>query len=255
MTDARDWFLPVADDTGLRVFAFPHAGAGCAQLAPFGRAAAAQGMSVWAANLPGRQARLDEPARTRFEDLAEELVDEITGRLDQPYVLLGYCGGALLAYGLARMLRARSATLPLRLVVVSYEAPDIARRPRRIAHLPADLLWTELVESGGVPASLGRNPRLQKVAEPAVRADFTWLAGYRHQPDLPLPIPVTVSFGRADGSPRGAFLGWRRHTSHPLDVRLVDGGHWLLDDACDALAAQVAAAVSGDLPAAPRAVR
>lgn len=255
MTDTRDWFLPVADDTGVRVFAFPHAGAGCAQLAPFGRIGAAHGLSVWAANLPGRQARLDEPPHTRFGDLVDELADRITGLLDRPYVLFGYCGGSLLAYGLARVLRARALPLPQRLTVVSYEAPDIARRPRRVAQLPPDLLWEHLTESGGVPATLSGNQRLRNVAEPAVRADFAWLADYRHQPDLPLPVPVTVCFGRADDSPRGAFLGWRRHTSHPLDVRVVDGGHWLLDDAADELAAQVAAAVSRDVPAAPRAAR
>ncbi|MEV0232191.1 alpha/beta fold hydrolase [Nonomuraea sp. NPDC050786] len=254
MTDIRDWFLPLIDDDGLRVFAFPHVGAGCAQLTPFARAAARHGMSVWAVNLPGRQGRLDEPAHTRFDELVDELADRIVGRLDRPYVLLGYCGGALLAYGLARVLRAGSAALPSRLVIASYEAPDIARRPRRIAHLPTDLLWAELAASGGVPATLSGDPRLRRVAEPAVRADFAWLASYEHRPDLPLPVPVTVCFGSADAGPRGAFLGWRRHTSHPLDVRVVDGGHWLLDDACEELAAQVAAAMSQDAPALPGAV-
>lgn len=252
MTNTRDWFLPLAEDGGLRMFAFPHAGAGCAQLAPFARAVSALGVSVWAANLPGRQARLDEPARAEFVDLVGALADEIAPALDRPYALFGYCGGALLAFGLARELRARSAPLPERLVSVAYEAPDIALRPRGLAQLPAELLWTYLAESGGVPDTLGGDPRLRRVAEPAVRADFALLAAYRHEPDLPLPVPITICHGRGDGSPRGAFLGWRRQTTHPLDVRVIDGGHWLLDDACDELAAEVASALAQAVPASGR---
>ncbi|MEU5783364.1 thioesterase II family protein [Micromonospora lupini] len=248
MKNARDWFLPLADDDGLRLFAFPHAGAGCAQLAPFARASSTLGISVWAANLPGRQARLDEPARREYTELIDDLADRISPNLDRPYALLGYCAGALLAFGLARALRARSAPLPERLVVASYEAPDIAVRPRRLAHLPTDLLWTYLQESGGAPVTLSGDRRLRAVAEPAVRADFAMLAAYRYQPDLPLPVPITVCHGLADDSPRGAFLGWRRHTTAPLDIRAVNGGHWLLDDACGELASEVAASLAGTVP-------
>jgi medium-chain acyl-[acyl-carrier-protein] hydrolase len=253
MTGTRDWFVPLAEDGGLRLFTFPHAGAGCAQVAPFARAASALGVSVWSANLPGRQARFDEPARAHFPELVNELADEISAALDRPYALFGYCGGALLAHGLARVLRARSAPLPQRLVVASYEAPDIALRPRRVAYLPTDLLWAHLQDSGGVPGSLSGDARLRAVAEPAVRADFALLAGYRYGRDLPLPVPITVCRGRDDDSPRGAFLGWRRHTTYPLDVRELNAGHWLLDDACAELAGQVAAALSQDVGVSGRA--
>jgi surfactin synthase thioesterase subunit len=245
VTAGTEWFVPMAGDSRPRLITFPHAGAGCAQLAPFARAVARHGVSVWSANLPGRQARLDEPAHTDFATLVDELADAAIDSLTGPYTLFGYCGGALLAFGLARALRSRSAPLPERLVVASAEAPDIARRPRRLAGLSADQLWAYLRESGALPTDVEDDPRLRLVAEPAVRADFTVLAGYRHERDLPLPVPVTVCFGTGAELPRGALLGWRRHTTHPVEMVELPGGYWLLDDAGAELAAVVAAATRG----------
>lgn len=236
MTSARDWFVPLAGGE-TRVFAFPHAGAGVGQLAGFAKAAARNGMSVWSANLPGRQARLDEPARTEFGPLVAELTDALTELLDdRPYLLWGYCGGALLAYGVLRELVMRPVPQPQRLVAVSYDAPDIALRPRGMSGLPADRLWAYLLESGGVPESLAADARLRAVAEDAVRADLAVLGEYRHEHGPPVPVPITVCYGDKDKqTSRGAQLGWRRHTSHSIDLRVLSGGHWLLDDACEEL--------------------
>ncbi|GAA2682676.1 MULTISPECIES: alpha/beta fold hydrolase [Actinosynnema] len=246
MTGAEDWFVPMADVDGVRLYAFPHAGAGCAQLADFAQAAGEHGVSVWAANLPGRQARLKEIPRTDFTGLTEELAEALADLLDgTPYAVFGYCGGALLAYGVIHRLRTMGAPLPVHLVVASYDAPDITRRPRELSGLPPESFWRYLGESGGVPPALAADPRLRQVAEPALRADFAVLASYRHEVNPPLPTRITVCFGERDEETRrGALLGWRRHTAEPVGLRGLDAGHWLLDDAC----AELAAAIADSLP-------
>jgi surfactin synthase thioesterase subunit len=134
--------------------------------------------------------------------------------------------------------------MPQRLVVASYEAPDIARRPRRLSHLPTEALWCYLAETGGVAPSLAAEPSLRRVAEPSIRADFAVLAGYRHEPGPALPVPITVCHGEHDDdAERGALIGWRRHTSYPVELRGLPGGHWLIDDSCGQLAEVVAASV------------
>jgi surfactin synthase thioesterase subunit len=247
MTGATDWFVPMAADGGTRIFAFPHAGGGCAQLAPFARSAASRGLSVWSANLPGRQARLAESPRTAYGPLVDELTEALVELVDdRPYGVFGYCGGALLAFGVLRRLAAVGVVpLPRRFVVASYEAPDIGRRPYSLARLRSDELWDYLRESGGIPPAIDADERLQGMAEAALRADFTVLGEYRHEPGPPLPVPITVCFGGEDAElQRGALLGWRRQTTQPLELRSTTGGHWLLDDACDEVAELVAAAVS-----------
>lgn len=235
----RDWFVAMGDDAPNRVFAFPHAGAGCAQFAALaGRVG--PGVAIWAANLPGRQARLDEPPARDLDPLVDELATHLAKVGSDRFALFGYCGGALLGLLVARVLRERGGPEPVELVVASYEAPDIARRPRGLARLPSALLWRRLADQGGVPAALATQERLRVVAEPAVRADFAMLAGYRHQAQPPLSCPVTVCFGTDDPTSRGAWLGWRRQSTGPLRLRPLPGGHWLLDDACEGLAAVLA---------------
>jgi surfactin synthase thioesterase subunit len=244
---ARDWFVPLTSDRPVRLFAFPHAGAGCAQFAELAKATATD-VSLWPANLPGRQARLDEPPPDDLDRLVERLVDELAATGEGPYALFGYCGGALLAFLVARKLREHGMPPPLGLIVASFEAPDIGRRPQGLARLPGHRLWATLAADGGISAELADDERMRRVAEPAVRADFALLDAYRHVAAPALDCPITVCFGEDDEVRRGALLGWRRQTVAPLALRPMPGGHWLLDHAVTALAAVVAevAATAGD---------
>ncbi|MET9921262.1 thioesterase II family protein [Streptomyces sp. NPDC059605] len=254
MTDDQDWFVPLSADSDRRLFGFPHAGAGCAQLAPLADRLAGHGVAVWAANLPGRQARLAEPPRTALPELVEELTDALVERTgDRPYDLFGYCGGAVLAFEVARRLRARSARLPDRMFVVSFEAPDIAWRPRRLPYLPSDVLWEYLTERGGVAGGLAVDPTVRRLAEPAIRADFAWLGAYHCEPAEPLPVRVVVFHGvRDEDTLHGALLGWRRHSTERVALHSLDGGHWLLEDACAELAEATAREITAGRPADPQ---
>jgi surfactin synthase thioesterase subunit len=242
-TRAQNWYVPLTDDGPVRLFAFPHAGAGCAQFAELAKAAAAE-VSLWAANLPGRQARLEEPPPDDLDRLVETLADELTALDRRPYALFGYCGGALLAFLVARKLREYAVPAPIALVVASFEAPDVGRRPRGLSRLPSHQLWLRLRDDGGIPADLALDDRMRRVAEPAVRADFQLLDDYRHTIAPKLPCPITVCYGEQDDVRRGALLGWRRQTTAPVRLHPVPGGHWLLDHAVGELAAVIAAAVT-----------
>jgi surfactin synthase thioesterase subunit len=239
-----DWFVPLADDAPARVFAFPHAGAGCAQFADLAKLLAPE-YALWSANLPGRQARLSEPPWTDLAGLVDTLTDELAPLADRPYALFGYCGGGLLALLVARALRTGGARGPAALVVASHEAPDIARRPRGVATLPGPRLWDALGGAGGMSPDLAADERMRRIAEPAVRADFAMLGDYRYEPAPPLPVPVFACYGADDALPRGCFLGWRRQSEHPVRVRALPGGHWLLDTAVAELADVVREALGG----------
>jgi medium-chain acyl-[acyl-carrier-protein] hydrolase len=240
---APEWYVPLVADARVRLFTFPHAGAGCAQFSDLAKELSPR-VGVWAANLPGRQARLDEPSIGDLDALVDTLADRLAPLARPPYLLFGYCGGALAAFLVARALRRRRVPAPHGLIVASYEAPDICRRPIGVAELPSTRLWRWLIDDGGVPAGLAVDARLRRVAEPAIRTDFGLLAGYRHIVEPPLSTPVTVCFGTEDPTPRGAWLGWRRHTSEPLRLRPLPGGHWLLDRALAELAGTVLDTIS-----------
>jgi medium-chain acyl-[acyl-carrier-protein] hydrolase len=234
--DAGDWFVPLERRAAasLRLYVFPHAGAGPGAL---GRLAGelAPSIELWALNLPGRQARLAEPPCTDLEWLIGALAADLAA-VPGPYAFFGYCGGALLAYLLARR------TAPQRLFVGSFAAPDLALIPRRLHQLPAGRFWDVVLGQGGVPPELAERTEIRPVFEPALRADFALYSSYRHRPAEPLGVPITVLYGRDDAElTRGELLGWRRRTSSPLDLCEVPAGHWLIDEAPAAVAAALAA--------------
>jgi surfactin synthase thioesterase subunit len=241
---ASRWFvhLPPRRAAPVRLVAFPHAGAGCGA---FGRLARLLGgrLEVFAANLPGRQARYHEPARTRFAPLIDELADDMPRLLDdgRPYALFGYCSGALLAYGLLHQLRRRGLRLPDRLVAVSYLPPH--QVPRYMSSnvdylgLPAEEFWQRVIALGGVPDMLAAVEH-RTAFETGLRADHAVIADYVHQDDeVVADGAITVITGREDpviGPDTAA--DWARYTGDDFRLKVLDGGHWLLDESPEELA-------------------
>lgn len=240
MRATTDWFIPLSDPTGatLHVYAFPPAGGGCATFAGLADQLAPD-ITVWGLNLPGRQARFGEEPRTQLDPLLDDLAAEFTDQ-DRP-VLLGYCSGALLAFLLARRLRARGLPPPAALVAASYPAPDQAEPSRELHLLDSSRFWQEILSYGGVPPAVADQPDFREIFEVALRADYELLAGYRYAAAPPLDIPVTTLSGAADPVLTPAAVeGWRRHTTRDFRTVTLPGGHWLLD---------------GDLPGVAEAVR
>ncbi|MFE8944792.1 thioesterase II family protein [Streptomyces sp. NPDC007856] len=237
----QPWFVPLVDDPDrpVRVFAFPQAGGGCAT---FGDCASRLNdrIAVYGLNLPGRQARFGEPPRTDLDSLVDDLVVGLGPLLDRPYVLLGYCSGAALAFRTALALRAAGQPTPLGLLALSFSAPQHTEPDTDLHTLPSELFWSHIVASGGFSEQLSAQPEFREIFEPALRADYELLAGYRYTPEPPLDTPITVMVGKQDhGLHPAAVLGWGAQTTATCTVHMVDGDHWLLDSAPDDIARAV----------------
>jgi surfactin synthase thioesterase subunit len=246
VTAPGGWFVCAErrEEARARLYVFPHAGAGPAALTGLA-AALPETIELWALNLPGRQARLDEPPRTDVRELVAEIAADLAATPGY-YALFGYCGGALLAH------LAASRSAPGRLVVGSYPAPDVAPMPRRLHLLPGDAFWDAVLAQGGIPPELAAHTGLRPVFEPALRADFALYAGYHHRPTQPLDIPVTVLVGREDDQlTRGGLLGWRRQTTRRPELCELAAGHWLVEEDPAGVAGCLADRVLADIAAHP----
>ena len=240
--DEATWFVPLSDPaTALaHVYAIPHAGGGCATFAALADLLAPD-TTVWGLNLPGRQARFLEPPRTELDPLLDELAADLAGR-GRP-VLLGYCSGALLAMLLARRLR-RHGAQPAALIALSYPAPHRAAPPRTLHTMDSTGFWRVVLSQGGVAPAVAAQPGFQEIFEPALRADYALLSGYRHTVEAPLDAPIVTIFGDTNPVLRPADIeGWRVHTTAAFAAVEVPGGHWLLDGELDPLAEAVRRAV------------
>ncbi len=108
MNSQAKWFerLPGAGDEALRLFCFPYAG-GSAQVFRNWQRHFSPTVALSLAHLPGRAARIGEPAMKAVKPLVSALADAITPQMPQTYAFWGHSMGALISFELARELRRR----------------------------------------------------------------------------------------------------------------------------------------------------
>lgn len=220
----------------LRLFCFPHAGAGASAYRAWSAPLAADGFDVCPVQLPGRESRLGEPAYRAIEPLVEDLVDGIAPYLDRPYALFGHSMGALVAFELARSLRQRGAALPCHLFASGRIAPQ-REDPRPKLHDLADaVLLARVLELGGVPSELRAAPELMEFQLPLLRADLAVNENYRYVSAPPLAVPITAFAGKQDPKTDHAEIGgWAEHTSAGFTMRSLPGGHFFVHDSMQLL--------------------
>ncbi|MET8008292.1 thioesterase II family protein [Nonomuraea glycinis] len=207
-------------------------------------------LAVSAIRLPGRESRIGEPPLADIGQMVTAAADDLaadtaTGR---PYALFGHSFGALVAFELAREMRARDLPAPRRLFVSAHRAPDADAGTAPLGDLSDQEFLDKVTRYGGMPQEVLDAPDLLDMVLPALRADIDAAEGYRFVPGAPLNCPISVFGGRSDSvTPQAQLYGWRSHSVAEVDVRLFDGGHFFLHDHRTAVTTAIGAAL-GALP-------
>lgn len=211
-----------------RLICLPHAGAAASIYRQWPDGFDAD-VEVLAIQLPGRETRIMEPARTSLAGLVEELIPALRPWLDRPYALFGHSMGALIAFELARTLEARTGAGPSHLFVAGQAAPHRPSRHAALHRLPDQELLAALKALSSRPDRAMDNAELMRLLLPTLRADCALCATYGWNGGEPLTCALTAFGGRHDRSVTRADLdGWRRHTTGPFDVRLFSGDHFFV---------------------------
>ncbi len=241
---ARSPWLPPEPgraEAPLRLYCLPHAGAGPLAFLGWERALAPEIDPVPLCP-PGRERRYWDPPYCALPPYVAALADVLREDADRPYALFGHSVGALVAFELARALRATGAPDPVHLFVSGRIAPQLAD-PRPALHtLPDDALVRELVRFGGLPENALRSPEILDLVLPVLRADLAVNETYRHVPQPPLEIPVTVFGGAADPKvERDELWAWQEQAAGFFEVVQFEGGHFFTRDRREDLLAAIAA--------------
>lgn len=247
--DGRFWVTPPReeDPAALRLFCFPHAGAGGGIFLEWG-GRLPRHVQVVGAHLPGRGTRTGEAPLDSVAGIVAALSRAI-GRWDGvPMVFFGHSFGGIVAYELARALVREGRAAPQALVLSSCPAPCVPPRRSFLMHtLPRRAFFRELSRLNGLSAGDLGNPKLLELIEPALRADIKarelWSleAGAQPPPSDPLAVPIHPLGGTADPfvSP-GDLARWRAYTTDLRPTVLFEGGHFYFAGALDALTAEIA---------------
>lgn len=228
----------------LRLFCFPIAG---------GNASAFQSwadqlpehIEVCAIQLPGRQQRMAEPPYKRMPLVIQALERAIHPHLDLPFAIFGTCTGTLVGYELVQRLAWVAGVQPVHFLASCCRAPHLPDRDQPIHGLPENEMWAELERLGGTPPIISHHPALKSMLSPILRADFELAETYHYREAPSLNCPITVFGGIHDTvvSP-DELAAWRTHTTAGFEVRMLGGGHYLLDSAGEELLLNIAQVLS-----------
>ena len=210
------WFptLNPAPSSQLRLFCFPHAGAGTLVF----RGWSIEGVEICPVLLPGRESRAPEPPIDNMPDLVAALAAAIRSYTREPYAFFGHSMGAGIAFELARKLE----NPPRVLIVSAARGPqyriDLQPRPD-----PGD---EELLAQ---LSTLGGDRELLEIVLPLLRADTRLYRNYRFEPGPPLAVPLAAYGGEGDPNvSREDLAAWKRLTQGAFVQREFPGGHFYL---------------------------
>jgi medium-chain acyl-[acyl-carrier-protein] hydrolase len=225
-----------------RLFCFPYAGVGGSVYRQWPNALP-RALEVCTMQLPGREQRSREAAKTSIAELVHELVPALLPHLDLPFAIFGHSMGAVLASEVTRALAEAGQPLPQHLLVSGRRPAHVPGTESPMHGLPDSAFVAELNRRyRGIPAEILEQPDLMALFIPILRADLAALETHLPARRAPLSCPITA-FGGADDqlTPREHLDAWRSETSGAFQVRVYPGEHFFLNSERPKLLADIAA--------------
>ena len=225
------WFMrPMPRDRAtLRLFLFPHAGAGSVIFRDW-HADFPASVDVCAVEPPGRLARRSERPFADVLEFARAFDQALEPLLDLPFAFFGYSLGALKAFECARLLRSRRKLHPSHLIVAAHKAPHLPRRLAPISREPKPALVRELERRyGPLEPIIKADPEMLDAVLDIMRNDLGMVENYRFSLEAPFDCPILAIGGTEDVSLQQEEIeGWREHTTAEFRSESLPGGHFFL---------------------------
>jgi medium-chain acyl-[acyl-carrier-protein] hydrolase len=200
-------------------------------------------IEVCAIQCPGRESRIGEPTYSDLSVLASAIAEVVAPLLDLPYAVFGHSLGALVAFEFARHVSAGYGGGLRHLFPAACRPPHLPPRNQVPHSVPDSELVMELRRLGGTPSAVLESDALLALTLPVLRADLRLYELYRAKGLL--PIPITAFCGTADPEVLpGEMREWAGCTTSAFRLRLLDGGHFFVNTAFEALLAAMAEELS-----------
>jgi surfactin synthase thioesterase subunit len=179
---------------------------------------------------PGRGSRVKEALSTDLEELIDDLYKQFLSISDTaPYVIYGHSMGGLLTYLLTKKILSNGGKAPLHLFITGTSGPSSpGRLEKKRSLMGKEEFIQEIKDFGGMPDEILQSEELLFFFEPILRADFAVSENYKHKPEPPFNIPVTVITGTDEDLKKEEIEAWQHESSLPIDFKVLSGGHFFI---------------------------
>lgn len=237
-----------------RLFCLPFAGGSASVYRPWCNQLK-ESIEVCLIQPPGREDRHAEPAYTHSNPMADAIIAQIRPFLDKPFAFYGHSMGALLAFEIARKLRAADLPAPSVLFLAAHRAPHLPLMRPIFYNLPDDELVAEIKRLNGTPAAILEDREMLRYWLPIMRADLQICDTYEFVAAPPLNCAVVAYAGAEDKAvPPGRMQGWQDHTTGAFALQVFPGDHFFMRTAQDALLEALESHMEEPPPKQPRAL-
>jgi surfactin synthase thioesterase subunit len=209
----------------LRLFCFPHAGGAASNYRAW-EADLPDSVELCAIQLPGREARFNEPLVISMSSLFEQLRPEIEPLLNRPAVLFGHSVGAVTAYAMALKIDEWGLPAPARLCISAYPSPRLKVEHALRSTMSDAEFANRVMELNDYSPDLINNSELLRLMIPVIRADVELTEGFTNHGRL-LSCPLDALGGEGDrGVSLAALQDWQALTTGSFALRTFPGGHF-----------------------------
>lgn len=190
--------------------------------------------------LPGRGARILEPAMDDVEVLTDALLEEIQHYTDVPYVLFGHSMGGLVAYELTQKLYKQGMNLPEVVMISSMKAPNYMNKfTESLTEDGNDKLYLKsnaefidkIISLGGIPEVLSDNRDFLEIILPTFRKDMKLCEMYNPDGAQAVPVSFEIYGGNRDNiATKTELEGWKNFTTEKYAITIFQGNHFYFID-------------------------
>ncbi|WP_075603195.1 thioesterase II family protein [Saccharicrinis aurantiacus] len=212
----------------VKLFCFPCAG-GSANMFTKWTKNVNSNIEIIPIELKGRTTRVDESFYPNFSSLIEDMYSIVSLQIGlEPYVLLGFSMGGLIAFEIYNRLMTNGYKEPERIVIIAREAPN--SNFERISYLSDKDFIDKIYSYQGIPTEIYNNKEILAYLLPQLRADFEIYETYDVPNYRKANCNISVLYGDADNSvDQNEFFKWSNYTNCDCEYVKFSGGHFFIN--------------------------
>ncbi len=214
----------------VNVFALPYAGGTATMYSKIGSEFVQGNINFIPIEYSGHGIRCTEKLRHSIREIAEDVYYQIKSYdLEQPYCILGYSMGCLVAYELYYLLVKKRNRLPFHMIMCSMPGLQVVRTNDKMKEMNEEELIDKLIRLKATPMELIQNKNVLSFFLPQIKADFGAYENYnptKHYQGI--EAGGTIVYGNEEFKSISDLKQWDEIFGEKCDYIEMPGDHFFI---------------------------